>query len=88
MTTEIRIEADEARRLKNDTAFKQFMQSVRENQMQVFANSGAADVAAREDAHAMIRALNQVEVTLDAALAAETLLDRKQRTEHRWNRLP
>ena len=80
MTTEIRIEAEEARRLKNDTAFKQFMQGVRENQMQVFANSGVADVAAREEAHAIIRALNQIEVTLDAALAAETLLDRKQRT--------
>ncbi len=79
MTTEIRIEADEARRLKNDTAFKQFMQSVRENQMQIFASSGAADVAVREEAHAIIRALNQIEVNLDAALAAETLLDRKQR---------
>ena len=79
MTTEIRIEAEEARRLKNDTAFKQFMQGVRDNQMKVFANSGVADVAAREEAHAMIRALNQIEVTLDAALAAETLLDRKQR---------
>jgi len=80
MTTEIRIEAEEARRLKNDTAFKQFMQSVRDNQMQVFANSGVADVSTREEAHAIIRALNQIEVTLDAALAAETLLDRKQRT--------
>jgi len=80
MTTEIRIQAEEARRLKNDTAFKQFMQGVRDNQMQVFANSGVADVAAREEAHAIIRALNQIEVTLDAALAAETLLDRKQRT--------
>ena len=79
MTTDIRIEADEARRLKNDTAFKQFMQSVRENQMQIFASSGAADVAVREEAHAIIRALNQIEVNLDAALAAETLLDRKQR---------
>jgi len=79
MTTEIRIEADEARRLKNDTAFKQFMQSVRENQMQIFASSGAADVAVREEAHAIIRALNRIEVNLDAALAAETLLDRKQR---------
>ena len=79
MTTEIRIEADEARRLRNDTAFKQFMQSVRENQMQIFASSGAADVAVREEAHAILRALNQIEVNLDAALAAETLLDRKQR---------
>ena len=79
MTTEIRMEADEARRLKNDTAFQQFMQSVRDNQMQIFANSGAADVAAREEAHAIMRALNQIEVNLDAALTAETLLDRKQR---------
>ena len=79
MTTEIRIEADEARRLKNDTAFKQFMQSVRENQMQIFASSRADDVSAREEAHAIIRALNQIEVNLDAAMAAETLLDRKQR---------
>jgi len=79
MTTSIRIQADEAKRLRNDTAFKQFMQSVRENQMQIFASSGAADVAAREEAHAIIRALNQIEVNLDAALAAETLLDRKQR---------
>ena len=80
MKIEIRMEADEARRLKNDTAFQQFVQSVRENQMQIFANSAAADVAAREEAHAIMRALNQIEVTLDAALAAETLLDRKQRT--------
>jgi|TARA_B110000495_G_C22591286_1_gene354368 hypothetical protein len=80
MKIEIRMEADEARRLKNDTAFQQFVQSVRENQMQIFANSVAADVAAREEAHAIMRALNQIEVTLDAALAAETLLDRKQRT--------
>ena len=55
------------------------MQSVRENQMQIFASSGAADVAVREEAHAILRALNQIEVNLDAALAAETLLDRKQR---------
>ena len=80
MKIEIRMEADEARRLKNDTAFQQLVQSVRENQMQIFANSVAADVAAREEAHAIMRALNQIEVTLDAALAAETLLDRKQRT--------
>lgn len=79
MTTEIRIEADEARRLKNDTAFQQFVQNVREDQMSVFANSVAADVAVREEAHAILRALNQIEVNLDAALVAETLLDRKQR---------
>ena len=79
MTTEIRITADEAKRLKNDTAFKQFMQSVRDDQLRLFADSSASDVDVREDAHAILRAVNQIEITLDAALAAEVILDRKQR---------
>tara|TARA_R110001592_G_scaffold168993_2_gene405374 strand:+ start:3188 stop:3430 length:243 start_codon:yes stop_codon:yes gene_type:complete len=79
MSTGIRIEADEARRLKNDTAFKTFMQSVRENQMSIFAGSSASEVDVREEAHAIMRALDQIKATLDAAVMAEALLDRKQR---------
>ena len=79
MSTGIRIEADEARRLKNDTAFKTFMQSVRENQMSIFAGSSASEVDVREEAHAIMRALDQISATLDAAVMAEALLDRKQR---------
>ena len=79
MTTKIRITADEAKRLKNDTAFKQFMQSVRDDQMRLFADSSASDVDVREDAHAILRAVNQIEIILDAALAAEVILDRNQR---------
>lgn len=79
MTTEIRTKADEARRLKADSAFSAFVQDVRDEQMRLFANSGAADVAAREEAHGIIRALNQIEMKLDAAITAETFLDRKQR---------
>jgi hypothetical protein len=78
VSTEIRIKADEAKRLKNDTAFAQFVQEVRESQMMVFANSAAHEVERREEAHAIIRALNLIEVNLDAAIAAETLLDRKK----------
>ena len=78
MTKDIRIKADEAKRLKSDTAFTQFVQEVRESQMMVFANSAAQDVERREEAHAIIRALNLIEVNLDAAIAAETLLDRKK----------
>lgn len=79
MTTEIRIKADEARRLKADSAFSAFVQDVRDEQMRLFASSGAADVAAREEAHGIIRALNQIEMKLDAAMTAEAFLDRKQR---------
>lgn len=77
MTTEIRIAADDAKRLKNDTAFMQFVEDVRNEQIRLFTTSAAQDVEQREEAHAMLRALNQIEVQLDAAIAAETLLDRK-----------
>jgi glucose-6-phosphate-specific signal transduction histidine kinase len=79
MTTSIRIQADEAKRLRNDTAFKQFVQSVRELQISIFMNSAAEDIDSREEAHAVLRALDQIEMQLNAAIAAETMLDRKQR---------
>ena len=79
MSTEIRIKADEARRLKNDSAFSAFMQDVRDDQIKVFTTSTASDVEAREAAHGIIRALNQIEMKLEAAMTAETFLDRKQR---------
>lgn len=78
MTTDIRIQAEDAKRLKNDTAFMQFVEDVRNEQIRLFTTSAAQDVEQREEAHAMLRALNQIEVQLDAAIAAETLLDRKQ----------
>ena len=73
----IRIQADEAKRLKNDTAFQQFVQDVRDVQISIFANSTASEVEQREEAHAIMRALNQIEMQLEAAIAAERMLDRK-----------
>jgi len=64
--------------LKNDTAFQRFVNDVRERQKEVFVTSAAEDIERREEAHSIIRALNLIEVNLDAAIAAETLLDRKQ----------
>ena len=79
MTTEVRIKADEAKRLKNDTAFTQFIDEVRQAQMSIFANTTKEQSEVREEAHAILRSLNAVEVYLDAVIAAETLLDHKQR---------
>jgi len=73
--TNIRITANEAKRLKNDTAFKQFVKDVRERQKDVFATSDASEIERREEAHAIIRALQAIEMNLDAAIAAETFLD-------------
>lgn len=64
--------------MKNDTAFERFVNDVRERQKEVFVTSAAEEIERREEAHSIIRALNLIEVNLDAAIAAETLLDRKQ----------
>ena len=53
MSTDIRIQADEAKRLKTDTAFLQFVQYVRDGQVQAYMDSAASDVEAREEAHAI-----------------------------------
>jgi len=79
MSADIRIQADDAKRLKNDTAFQTFVDDVRGEQMRIFANSAASDIEMREEAHAILRALNKIGDTLDAAIAAEVILDRKQR---------
>lgn len=74
----IRIQAEEAKRLKNDTAFQQFVQDVRDVQISIFSNSAAEETKQREEAHAIMRALNQIEMQLDAAIAAERMLDRSK----------
>lgn len=73
MSVNVMIKADEARRLRNDTAFLQFIAAVRDKQIQHFLSSGPGDVEAREDAHAIVRALNLIEAELDAAEAAEII---------------
>jgi hypothetical protein len=79
MAQVIRLEAEEARRLKNDTAFQKFVKNVREDQMKIFAESSASDVDAREEAHSIVRALNEIEITLDAAISAEVILDKQRK---------
>ena len=74
----IRIQAQEAKRLKDDTAFQQFVQDVRDVQLSIFSNSAAEETKQREEAHAIMRALNQIEMQLDAAIAAERMLDRSK----------
>jgi hypothetical protein len=74
MKRDVTATAQEAMRLKNDTAFQQFIQDVREQQKEVFATSGAKDIEVREEAHAIIRALEAIEINLDAAIGAERFL--------------
>jgi len=75
MSTVVRIQSQEAKRLKKDTAFMTFLNEVRENQLITFATSSAVQIEQREEAHAIMRALNLIEAQLDAAIGDEVVLD-------------
>ena len=62
--------------LKNDW-FIETIQNLREEQKTIFANSSAEEVEKREDDHAILRALNAIEVSLKADVDSLTLLEKK-----------
>jgi hypothetical protein len=45
--------------------------------LEIFADSRANEVDKREDAHAILRALNEIEFILQADVDAELLIDKK-----------
>jgi len=55
---------------------------LRNQQLEGFANSSADEVEKREDAHAILRALNQIEYILQADVNAEMLIEKKDRHRH------
>jgi len=68
--------------LENDW-FIDTIKNLREDQMRVFADSSAQEVEKREDAHAILRALTQIERSLQADVDAMALIQRKGK--HRGN---
>ncbi len=79
MATDKRMKAQAARTLQADDAFQAFVAEVRDEQMRIFANSSVEEIDQREDAHAIIRALNQIDIRLEAAIGVEKMLDRKEK---------
>ncbi len=65
--------------VKEWSFFQKVIEEVRERQKDVFANSDAHEVERREDAHAVLRALKEIEVNLDAIITAETLLELRRK---------
>ena len=62
--------------------FQLIMKDLRNQQLEGFANSSADEVEKREDAHAILRALNQIEYILQAYVNAEMLIEKKDRHRH------
>ena len=66
-----------ARNLLNNDEFQGIIKDLRENQLRLIANTSASEVEKREDAHAIYRALNEIECLLRADVDAEKLMERK-----------
>ncbi|BAQ90112.1 hypothetical protein [uncultured Mediterranean phage uvMED] len=75
--------AKRSKSLLENEWFKETIKNLRDTQLRIFANSSAPEVEQREDAHAILRALNAIEYSLQADVDAMTLIERKGK--HRGN---
>ena len=75
--TETERRAARAKRLRGDDTFQQVIKELREDAIASFLNSGAQDSAARDEAHAMARAIAAIEGKLEGWIAAQSLAEKK-----------
>lgn len=68
-----------AKRLRADEAFQFFIAEIREDAVSAFVNSARDDSGAREQAHEILRAIEQIEAHLQAAESAQALAEKKGR---------
>jgi hypothetical protein len=77
-----KVRASRAKSLQNNEIFQSILKDLRERQLEVFASSSASEVEKREDAHAILRALNEIEYILQADINAEKLITKKGTAPH------
>ena len=75
--------AKRSKSLLENEWFIETIKNLRDTQMSIFANSSASEVEQREDAHAILRALTEIERLLNANVDAVTLITKKGK--HRGN---
>lgn len=73
--SEIKDKAARYRDLMRSDTFKELMSETRENLVDVFLTPSAT-IETIEEAHTIVRALDQIESTLNAALADEAVYDK------------
>ena len=79
---DIEQKAIRSKALLENEYFVATMKDLRNDQMVVFANSAADEIERREEAHAMLRAINLIERSLQADMDALKLLTKER---HRGN---
>tara|TARA_R110000744_G_scaffold134534_1_gene243579 strand:- start:2588 stop:2836 length:249 start_codon:yes stop_codon:yes gene_type:complete len=77
-----KVRASRSKALMQNEHFQLIMKDLQNQQLEGFANSSADEVEKREDAHAILRALKQIEYLLQADINAEILIEKKDRHRH------
>tara|TARA_R110002124_G_scaffold100154_1_gene246698 strand:+ start:316 stop:540 length:225 start_codon:yes stop_codon:yes gene_type:complete len=73
------IKRAQAEQLLKDDTFTTVFDIIRQEQIKKFLKSGKSDAEAREDAHAMTRALNEFENILNRAITSENVNDKRSK---------
>lgn len=73
----IKDQANAIRRLLEDDTFQWILESVRQRQIDTFSNVSST-IETREEAHAKLRALAEVETFISTVLADERIFDKHQ----------
>jgi hypothetical protein len=79
---DIEQKAKRSKSLLENEHFVATMEDLRNDQMVVFANSAAEEIERREEAHAILRALNAIERSLRSDVDAMKLITKER---HRGN---
>ena len=77
-----KVRASRSKALMQNEHFQLIMKDLQNQQLEGFANSSADEMEKREDAHAILRALKQIEYLLQADINAEILIEKKDRHRH------
>lgn len=75
----MKLDAGDVGRLLADTTFKAILDKVRADQVSTFVNSSKADTESREEAHAMLRAVDKIEQALQAVITEEAIKQKRSK---------
>ena len=70
---------EQAKNLLSNETFLEVFVSLRTNQCNVFLHSKADEVKKREEAHALLRALNEIENILQRAITDQDFRDKRSK---------
>lgn len=79
----MKIKLNDAKYLLQDTIFLTIVKAVRDDQVEVFTRSRADQAGLREEAHAMLRALDKLTAKLQSVIDDEAMKERLKRDEAR-----